>query len=96
MASAATIRRLHAAEPDDRRGKDQVDAINLKPPRSRFRGFRLTASPEANYTLDPAAIMGIMQPAAPLDRSFQFQELALRERLERNIRRHLAARGMHF
>ena len=101
MASASTIRRLHFVGGDLAASATTSDqAPQLRPligaREMPVRGrFVLGRAEPAGYPLDSAEIMSIMQPAAPLDRSFQFAAMAERERLQAVAQRYLAARGMH-
>jgi hypothetical protein len=108
MASASSIGRLHRAgeqkpqfaqlpQPESAPVKSETvsnSQIAAPAPAERRRGrFVLGRAEPAGYQLDSAAIMSIMQPAAPLDRSFQFAAMAEREQVQSVAQRYLAARG---
>jgi hypothetical protein len=107
MARASSVGRLHNVEAESlSTNVDKPEPVKLphcgnleidvsapaeRRVRGRFRRFQ-PVSPEAGYQPAPE-IMSPIGDTAPLDRSFAFQELAVRERLEL-VRHRLAARGI--
>jgi hypothetical protein len=79
-------------------GQLQVDVSAPPPPERTVRGrFRVSRQDptETSYSVDPAMIMSSVAEAAPVDRTADFAALAVRERFEQVLRRHLGARGLH-